>query len=142
MSLPRDRAKSAAAVALPWAAARWQAEGLFGWRGAALVGQQEAVERAAEPHARRVEWLEGGELVKPRRSARRNQEAGAAARWRSVARGGRASKGREWGQEEQGGRWKPKPMARAAGGRESAATAVEQSSDEAGGGRRWVGAIL
>ena len=82
MSLPRDRAKSAAAVALPLTPMRWQAEGVFGWRGAALVGQQEAVERAVELHARRVERLEGDGLVKLRRSARRNQEAGAAARRR------------------------------------------------------------
>jgi hypothetical protein len=70
----------------------------------------------------------------------RTQRRGA--RQRGVAGGGRASKGGEWGQEEQGGRWKPKTAARVVGGRESAAVAVEQSSGRSGGGRKVGGTFL
>jgi len=55
-------------------------------------------------------------------------------------RRGRAALGRVT--EAQGGRWKSKPAARAAGGRKSTAAAVEQSSGEAGGGRRGLGSYM
>ena len=55
-------------------------------------------------------------------------------------RRGRAALGRVT--EGQGGRWKSKPAARVAGGWKSAAAAVEQTSGEAGGGRRGLGTYL